>query len=261
MFTRLIRIPHAVRLPATIGCFSQKGAHGIQWIMASTVSRFPIRSFSSRMTGAAAHQQREMMENEWVLKGFFISSFQTAQRPSSETNYILQKEYLEKAKANDLAIVIERQGESFSYDEVGVLLSLPLVAVTADRRHYREEQQEWKAAGKYVVENKREGDRKAVAESQQEAQAGGAPERVQKGVFGGCRLSPPHSSPAKPSLELPHHRRHRPLLHDSERQGAVPADSPERGEDPFAESLLARCPLCLPLPQVSTSASSRRWAT
>ena len=157
MFTRLIRIPHAVRLPATIGCFSQKGAHGIQWIMASTVSRFPIRSFSSRMTGAAAHQQREMMENEWVLKGFFISSFQTAQRPSSETNYILQKEYLEKAKANDLAIVIERQGESFSYDEVGVLLFLPLVAVTADRRHYREEQQEWKAAGKYVVENKCEG--------------------------------------------------------------------------------------------------------
>ena len=122
MFTRLIRIPHAVRLSATVGCFPQKSVRGVQWIMSSTVSRFSIRSFSSRMTGAAARQQREMMENEWVLKGFLMGSFQTAQRPSSETNYILQKEFLEKAKANDLAIVIERQGESFSYDEVGIFL-------------------------------------------------------------------------------------------------------------------------------------------
>ena len=86
--------------------------------MSPMISLSSIRSFSNRTAGAAARQQKEMLENEWVHKGVLIDSFQTLQSPSSESSYILQKEYLEKAKANDLAIVIERQGESFSYDEV-----------------------------------------------------------------------------------------------------------------------------------------------
>ena len=80
------------------------------------------------------------MENEWVLSKVLIDSFQTVQSPSSESSYILQKEYLEKAKANDLAIVIERQGESFSYGEVVPPSSRPFLVVSAHRRHHRESQ-------------------------------------------------------------------------------------------------------------------------
>ena len=56
--------------------------------------------------------------------GTVMSRVDATGHPRELPKFLMDEKYLAKAKVNDISLVIERQGESFSYDEVFLLLLL-----------------------------------------------------------------------------------------------------------------------------------------